>query len=77
MDYLPVGPNATEPGWHSSPVWSAFWLVGESGTNGVFNAYEGFNPNYFAFVTLINRLRGSGETAHISTTSQAIIMMGP
>uniref|UniRef100_A0A914D607 GH16 domain-containing protein n=1 Tax=Acrobeloides nanus TaxID=290746 RepID=A0A914D607_9BILA len=54
MDHLPVGPYATGSGWHSSPVWPAFWFVGESGTNGEFDAYEGFNPNDFAFVTLIN-----------------------
>jgi hypothetical protein len=44
MDHLPVGPYEPGSGWHSSPVWPAFWFAGDDNTNGEIDPYEGFNP---------------------------------
>lgn len=54
MDHLPVGPYLNGSGWQDSPVWPAFWFVGEQAVNGEFDVYEGYNPNNMAFATLHN-----------------------
>uniref|UniRef100_A0A914CQ94 GH16 domain-containing protein n=1 Tax=Acrobeloides nanus TaxID=290746 RepID=A0A914CQ94_9BILA len=54
MDHLPVGPYEPGSGWHSSPVWPAFWFAGDDDTNGEIDPYEGFNPGDTAYSGIHN-----------------------
>jgi ribosomal protein S27E len=57
MDHIPTGPyynNATGniTGWHSSPIWPAWWMNGDDRSNGEFDMFEAYEPNNHASITL-------------------------
>uniref|UniRef100_A0A914D8H5 Uncharacterized protein n=1 Tax=Acrobeloides nanus TaxID=290746 RepID=A0A914D8H5_9BILA len=57
MDHIPTGPyysNVTGnvTGWHSSPIWPAWWMNGDDRSNGEFDMFEAYEPNNHASITL-------------------------